>query len=979
MNQLLTRILPLVPLLAGAPTVLVAQFTPLAPIAFDTSGPVLRADAQPQKPFTVAGPHGVLLGSQDGSLEAWILPVKIFSNLRIEADIAGYPVPIDVNQHAASIEVRPDRTIITYSHLGFTVRQIMFSPGADAAGSGAISNKGSKDGAGSGSQGWRTGPVILYEFDCLHPTDFTFRFTPDLQWMWPARNEGVPGVEWEAHPFHRGGSSPGGTGKSGQANGPIGGSASTGLYILHTDYPDLAAAVTIPGAEPGILTPYQERPQVHPVELRVHIDPARDNGRLFPLLMAVGTDTASATSAALARSLEELNADIPSLYAADARRYREVLAHAVSITTPDAALDEAFQWAVVSIEQLRTSVFEPRGCATATAVPCSASPESALVAGYYTSADSTRPGFGWFFGRDALYTLYAVNGFGDFALTRAELEFLIRRQRADGKIMHEYSQTAPLLDWWPGFPYMYAAADSTPLFLMAVADYIRASGDTAFLATHRDAIERAWAFETDPAHDANHDGIYDNSQGTGWVESWPGGLPHQEIYIALLDQQASSAYSYLESQVHDDAKAQAAGARAAAIAKTINATYHDSEKGCYAFAVNAAPIDGRNHFELVPMPLEGRPAGQRSLNSTVDRTTTIFPAVAWWDPQAGKTPIPDSKIRNSGILDEPGPCLRNFIASALDTDWGTRDIADTEKIYDGMSYHQGSVWPLFTGWAALAEYRGNQPLAGYELLKENASLTTTQDVGAVTELLSGDFFVPFGRSTSHQLWSSAMVITPTLRGLFGISVDAQSKTITVNPHLPANWDHAEVRNLPIGGQNGEQMVDLHFVRDKGAIVVSLGGAGRGISLLTSQPDARTAHNEQDLRIPDHAVQIAPVFQEPLPGSRARAARIVDEEYSGRTLTLAIEGLAGSEARFPLVVSAPGVKLRVAGADLLAPDLLVPVGVEASAEQASQGKSTRGKLTRGKDTRPRVSQPPEAIGVHFPPGPGWQTITVTLSW
>ena len=44
--------------------------------------------------------------------------------------------------------------------------------------------------------------------------------------------------------------------------------------------------------------------------------------------------------------------------------------------------------------------------------------ETALVAGYYASADSARPGFGWFFGRDALYTLYAVNGFGDFALSK---------------------------------------------------------------------------------------------------------------------------------------------------------------------------------------------------------------------------------------------------------------------------------------------------------------------------------------------------------------------------------------------------------------------------------------------------------------------------------------------------------------------------------------------------------------------------------
>ena len=114
------------------------------------------------------------------------------------------------------------------------------------------------------------------------------------------------------------------------------------------------------------------------------------------------------------------------------------------------------------------------------------------MAGYYASGDSARPGFGWFFGRDALYTLYAVNGYGDFALAKSELEFLIKRQRDDGKIMHEYSQTAAAIDW-RAFPYMYAAADATPLFLLAVADYVRSSGDVAFLTAHRDAIEKAWA------------------------------------------------------------------------------------------------------------------------------------------------------------------------------------------------------------------------------------------------------------------------------------------------------------------------------------------------------------------------------------------------------------------------------------------------------------------------------------------------------
>src|SRR5579863_9950448 len=192
-------------------------FHALAPIqgfAFDNAGPVIRAHSEPVKPFTVAGERGVLLGQQDGTFESWVLPVKLLSHLTIEAEVSGYGVPIDVNRESAEIEVRPDRTVITYSHPTFTVRQIMFSPDEGLPGVSA-----------------QTGPVVLFEFDCLHPTDFTFRFTPELRWMWPERNEGTPGADWET----RG-----------------------GFYTLHTDYPDLAGAVTIPGARPGILVPYQE-------------------------------------------------------------------------------------------------------------------------------------------------------------------------------------------------------------------------------------------------------------------------------------------------------------------------------------------------------------------------------------------------------------------------------------------------------------------------------------------------------------------------------------------------------------------------------------------------------------------------------------------------------------------------------------------------------------------------------------------------
>src|ERR1700680_4899164 len=75
---------------------------------------VISRPTQPQQPFTVAGPRGVLVGSQDGQFESWILPVKLLSHLTIEANVEGYSVPIPVNPQSANIEVRPDHTTLTY-------------------------------------------------------------------------------------------------------------------------------------------------------------------------------------------------------------------------------------------------------------------------------------------------------------------------------------------------------------------------------------------------------------------------------------------------------------------------------------------------------------------------------------------------------------------------------------------------------------------------------------------------------------------------------------------------------------------------------------------------------------------------------------------------------------------------------------------------------------------------------------------------
>ena len=140
------------------------------------SGPVISRPTQPIQPFTVAGPRGVLVGTQDGQFESWILPIKLLSHLTIEANLEGYSVPIEVNQQSANIEVRPDRTTITYSHIGFTIRQIMFSPD-NKGGVPQVSNL--RPGTESNPTTTpTTGPIVLFQIDADHPLDLTFRFTP---------------------------------------------------------------------------------------------------------------------------------------------------------------------------------------------------------------------------------------------------------------------------------------------------------------------------------------------------------------------------------------------------------------------------------------------------------------------------------------------------------------------------------------------------------------------------------------------------------------------------------------------------------------------------------------------------------------------------------------------------------------------------------------------------------------------------------
>jgi glycogen debranching enzyme len=777
-------------------------------VANQPGQPLISTDIMAVKPFSVVGPRGALLGQQDGTFEAWVFPWKLLSHMRITAEMKDYAVPIDVNEQAASIDVQPGHTTITFSHANFTIREILFAP------------QNAPDGAGA---------LAYYQIQAVRPMTLTFSFTPEMQRMWPALSDDRPSPEWVKV-------------------GP------SGFYILHLNLPDHAAALAMPTAQYGILAPYQERPKNYPLQFVIHFDPATDRDKLYPLLMTTAETVATATTSALAGRLQALDRDFQELYSDTQNHFQKFSSEHLSIETPDEKLNQAFAWAEVAIDQLRVQT-----------TPSHA--ETALVAGFYTSGDSARPGFGWYFGRDALWTLYAVNSYGDYQLTRDELNFLIKRQSPEGKIIHEWAQTADLVDW-KSLPYAYASADANPLLLMAVEDYLKISGDTQFIQANWDALNKAWTFET--SHDSDGDGIYENTEGSGWVESWPPGMPHQEIYLAALDQQASTSMAALARATGHTEIAQQAESRAATIGAAIEKEYLLPGGGFYAFSRNA---DG-----------------------TTDPSPTIFPSVASWD--------------GTYRLQHAQPMLDRWAAQEFSTDWGTRDLSPTVPFFDPISYHQGTVWPLYTGWVAVSEYRNGRTLSGYAHLMQNADLTWAQDPGAVTELLSGQFFAPLGRSTSHQLWSSAMVISPVVRGLFGLEWDAAGKKLTVTPSLPAQWDKAKLRHVPFAGGH----IDLEMTRDGAALLVRASGSSQPVVLASLTPGAKWTSNV--LRIPLPAVEAGLSHALPEAGSTTQQMKVLDQQYSTNSLTMRLSAPANSHQTIMMRVNDTRAKPQVEGAQIL---------------------------------------------------------------
>ena len=594
---------------------------------------------------------------------------------------------------------------------------------------------------------------------------------------------------------------------------------------------------------------------------------ATTKGKERKLIVIAGTMEGRAASE---KTYRHLASDYADLLNESAEYYRNSLAQTVSVDLPDALLQRAYDWSRVSMLQgMVTNPFLGTG----------------LVAGYRGSGETQRPGFAWFFGRDSFWTSLALNAEGDFSNSRTALEFISKFQREDGKIPHEISQAANFVDWFKGYPYPYASADATPLYIIAVNDYVVKSGDSAFAKEKWESLEKAYAF-LKSTYDAR--GLPQNSGvGHGWVEGGPLLPVKTEYYQSGLGAEALGALSNLARVTGHEQLSKTLEKDFVKQRSLVNESFWIADKKRFAFALdkNDKKVDEPSVLATVPM---------------------------WFGLPREADAV--SMIQQLADMDH-------------ETDWGMRIISNRSPLFSGGGYHYGSVWPLFTGWASVAEYRYHQTFAAYANLRANALLALDGSLGHVTEVLSGDYYQPLSTSSPHQIWSAAMVVSPILRGMLGLETDAIHHSVKLAPHVPADWTRFRVQNVRVGTST---LLFNYEKRDEGIVLQTGLTSGNEECTVEFRPaiSLKAKVQKADLNgkaVPfqvetregdQHMVVQFPVksgkyilriwllnefgysHQSVLPelGSTSRGLRILSETWSASEdqLTLEVSGAAGSE-------------------------------------------------------------------------------------
>ena len=616
------------------------------------------------------------------------------------------------------------------------------------------------------------GFVILLDVRAPATMHVRVRFRPDLNLMWPGGIGGqsagwVSGKKWvelsEA---------------SGRFSALIGsplatGSTALGYHAYLTDQ-----------------QPYEE------IALTVTPDAARDS--YIPIVVTGGIRGIYDAS----QTYETLLRELPNRYTEARTHYAALDLAGTQFETPDPVVDQSLRWARVSLEQLK--VCNPY-------VGCS------YVSGYGSSGTGTRPMYAWFFDEPTVTTwAYLAGGQGE--QLREAFRFIRKYQRADGKIPHEISQSAGVIDWFKDYPYSYIHPDSPAWYLIAMGQFHRLTGDRQFVQESWPSIRKAYEYCVsilDPA-----DGLPTIPKGE-WGSMETASF-HKDSGMAGEWIAALSALGEIGAALGEEKLAAECADRKQRADASLE-RFWNPNLNFYNYGTDN----------------EGRPV--TNLNPVIGYS-------AWFGS------LPDARAH---------AVVERLASASFLTDWGQRNMSLEDPRYQEGDYLVGSVWPFLTAGPMLADFRYHNATQGFLTWMAMVGLGMFNARGAMPEVLSGASYRLLDNSVPHQMFSESAVIPGFVNGVLGLDPDVPQRALRIAAHLPPGWPQCSIRQFPFGPEKldlimrqrpGILSADLQF---SGALPVTLDfspALPAGSEILSIEQDGKPVAYRAEVHASDvHAV------------------------------------------------------------------------------------------------------------------------------
>jgi glycogen debranching enzyme len=417
------------------------------------------------------------------------------------------------------------------------------------------------------------------------------------------------------------------------------------------------------------------------------------------------------------------------------------------------------------------------------------------------------PWFSTVFGRDGILTAMECLWTAPW-IARSVLKYLAETQATGivpdqeaepGKILHEMrrGEMANLKE--VPFGRYYGSVDATPLFVMLAGAYLDHTADQKLLKEIWPNVLAAvdWI---DNYGDVDHDGFVEYRRKAekgliqqGWKDSYDSVFHHDGSLapapIALCEVQgyvyeAKKAAARIARKFGLPDHARKLNREAEALREKFEREFWDDELGVYVLA-----LDG-----------DKKPCRVRSSNA----------GHCLWTGIASR--------------EHADRLARTLMGEELFCGWGIRTISSSERRYNPMSYHNGSVWPHDTAIVASGLARYGHKQEALRVLSALFEASSFMELNRLPELFCGfhkrsDVEGPtlYPVACSPQAWAAGSVFL-LLESCLGIKVQPAEHVVEFSsPQLPENVDWVELKNLCVGNFT----VDLRLQRDRDQLSVEI--------------------------------------------------------------------------------------------------------------------------------------------------------------